>query len=269
MGGRGRRQQLSGALGQRPDRRRDHRMRPAAAVVAALCPGWRRAASDRAGAPARRVGAARAAGRPGGLAQRHHYASLRRSRALAAEGQAASMTASLSDEDDLIDAAQQGDPAAYGQLVAAYRTELHAHCYRMLGSAADAEDALQEALVRAWRGMRGFERRSSLRAWLYTIATNACLKVIERRPRRVLPVDFGPAADRREGPSSPPAEPTRSEPYPARPAGAAAPGKGRSPPRAEPTWTEPSPDRREVAADSAATPEARYDQRESVELAFI
>jgi RNA polymerase sigma-70 factor (ECF subfamily) len=152
------------------------------------------------------------------------------------------MTASRSDEDDLINAAQQGDPAAYGQLVAAYRTELHAHCYRMLGSAADAEDALQEALVRAWRGMRGFERRSSLRAWLYTIATNACLKVIERRPRRVLPVDFGPAADRGEGPSSPPAEPT---------------------------WIEPYPDRREVAADSAATPEARYDQRESVELAFI
>lgn len=152
------------------------------------------------------------------------------------------MTISPADEDDLIQAAQRGDSEAYGQLVAAYRGELHAHCYRMLGSSADAEDALQEALVRAWRGMGGFERRSSLRAWLYTIATNACLKVIERRPRRVLPMDFGPAADPHDSPS---------------------------PPRAEPTWIEPYSGQREVAADSAATPEARYDQRESVELAFI
>jgi RNA polymerase sigma-70 factor (ECF subfamily) len=152
------------------------------------------------------------------------------------------MTNGPANEDELIKAAQKGDSAAYGRLVAAYRGELHAHCYRMLGSSADAEDALQEALVRAWRGMRGFERRSSLRAWLYTIATNACLKVIERRPRRVLPVDYGPAADPHDSPSSPPAEPV---------------------------WLEPYPDQREVAADSAATPEARYDQRESVELAFI
>src|SRR5262245_12455308 len=105
------------------------------------------------------------------------------------------MTSGLADEDEVVRAAQQGDSAAFSQLVGGYRGELHAHCYRMLGSSADAEDALQEALVRAWRGMRGFERRGSLRAWLYTIATNACLKLIERRPRRVLPVDYGPAAD--------------------------------------------------------------------------
>lgn len=101
----------------------------------------------------------------------------------------------MTDEDALITAAQHGDQQAYGQLVTAYRAELHAHCYRMLGSPADAEDALQEALVRAWRGMPGFERRTSLRGWLYTIATNSCLKIIERRPLRVLPMDYGPAVD--------------------------------------------------------------------------
>ena len=152
------------------------------------------------------------------------------------------MTSAPANEDDLILAAQQGDSEAYGQLAAAYRAELHAHCYRMLGSAADAEDALQEALVRAWRGLRGFERRGSLRAWLYTIATNACLKAIERRPRRMLPADYGPAADPQQSPGAPPAEEVWIGPYPGRP---------------------------EVAADPAATPEARYDQRESVELAFI
>ena len=105
------------------------------------------------------------------------------------------MTSARADEEDLIVAAQHGDDQAYGRLVSAYRAELHAHCYRMLGSYADAEDAVQEALLRAWRGIGGFERRSSLRAWLYTVATNACLKALERRPRRALPVDYGPAAD--------------------------------------------------------------------------
>src|SRR5919108_1388093 len=91
--------------------------------------------------------------------------------------------------------AQGGDEAAFERLVGDYRRELYAHCYRMLGSAADAEDALQEALLRAWRALPRFEGRSSVRSWLYKIATNACLRAIERRPRRVLPIDYAPAAD--------------------------------------------------------------------------
>ncbi|HMI69171.1 MAG TPA: sigma-70 family RNA polymerase sigma factor, partial [Solirubrobacteraceae bacterium] len=97
-------------------------------------------------------------------------------------------------EQDLLTAARAGDEAAFGQLVGPYRSELNAHCYRMLGSIHDAEDALQDALLRAWRGLDRFEGRSSLRSWLYTIATNACLRAIERRPKRVLPIDYGPAA---------------------------------------------------------------------------
>src|SRR3954465_12513242 len=84
-------------------------------------------------------------------------------------------------------AAQRGDENAFGQLVEPHRGELHAHCYRMLGSVHDAEDALQEVLLRAWRGLERFEGRSSLRSWLYTIATNVSLNQIARRPKRVLP----------------------------------------------------------------------------------
>ena len=90
---------------------------------------------------------------------------------------------------ELLEAARRGDEDAYARLIGPHRAQLHAHCYRMLASAPDAEDALQEALLGAWRGLPRFEGRSSLRAWLYTIATNACLKAIERRPKRVLPVD--------------------------------------------------------------------------------
>ncbi len=112
----------------------------------------------------------------------------------------------------------------------------------MLGSAADAEDALQDALLGAWRGLAAFEGRSSLRSWLYTITTNASLKAIRRRPRRVLPIDYGPAAD--------PHEPHKE-------------------PLAESVWIEPFPDDQLVVDDEAASPEARYEQRESVELAFV
>jgi RNA polymerase sigma-70 factor (TIGR02960 family) len=80
----------------------------------------------------------------------------------------------------------------FEELVAAHRGELLAHCYRMLGSRQDAEDALQESLLGAWRGLSGFEGRSSPRAWLYRIATNACLRLISRRPPRLLSPDHGP-----------------------------------------------------------------------------
>src|SRR5690349_17323986 len=88
-----------------------------------------------------------------------------------------------------------GEAGDFEALVAPHRRELHAYCYRMLGSLQDAEDALQEALIGAWRGLAGFEGRSSLRSWLYRIATNACLRVIGARPRRVLPMELAPPAE--------------------------------------------------------------------------
>jgi RNA polymerase sigma-70 factor, ECF subfamily len=145
-------------------------------------------------------------------------------------------------EQELLEAARRGDDEAFGRLAGPYRAELYAHCYRMLGSAADAEDALQEALLRAWRGLPRFEGRSSVRSWLYRIATNACLRQIERRPRRVLPVDYGPAADPQDGPAEP---------------------------VTEAVWLEPYPDERLGLGSGPAGPEARYEQREGVELAFI
>jgi RNA polymerase sigma-70 factor (ECF subfamily) len=83
--------------------------------------------------------------------------------------------------------------ADYEALVEPHRRELHAHCYRMLGSVQDAEDALQDALLRAWKGLDRFEGRSSTRSWLYRIATNTCLDALARRPKRVLPIDYDDA----------------------------------------------------------------------------
>jgi RNA polymerase sigma-70 factor, ECF subfamily len=138
-------------------------------------------------------------------------------------------------ERQLLDAARLGDEHAYGRLVEPHRGELHAHCYRMLGSVQDAEDALQEALLRAWRALPGFAGRSSLRSWLYRIATNVCLRAIERRPKRVVPTDYGPPAD----PHDAPAEPL-----------------------VESVWVDAYP-------DGLVIPDARYEQRESIELAFV
>jgi RNA polymerase sigma-70 factor (ECF subfamily) len=139
-------------------------------------------------------------------------------------------------------AAFTNDEAAFRRLVEPHRRELHAHCYRMLGSLQDAEDALQDALLRAWRGMDRFEGRSTPRSWLYRIATNTCLDTIARRPKRVLPVERGPARDPADGPGEP---------------------------LVESVWLEPIPDERLALDDGFAAPEARYEQRESVELAFI
>src|SRR5215213_10516800 len=107
------------------------------------------------------------------------------------------------EERPLLAAARKGDEEAFRRLVEPYRGELHAHAYRMLGSVHDAEDALQDALLRAWRGLARFDGRSSLRAWLYKIATNTCLDVIGRRPRRWLPIDHVAAAAPGETPGRP------------------------------------------------------------------
>ena len=152
-------------------------------------------------------------------------------------------TSATTQERELLEAARGGDEQAFRRLLEPYQAELHAHCYRMLGSVHDAEDALQEASLRAWRGLARFEGRSSLRSWLYTIATNACLTAIERRPKRVLPIDYGPAAD----------------PH----------NDGLGLPSIESTWVEPYPDEGLGLEDGYAAPEARYELRESVELAFV
>jgi RNA polymerase sigma-70 factor, ECF subfamily len=145
-------------------------------------------------------------------------------------------------ERELLEAARGGNEGAYDRLVEPYRGELHAHCYRMLGSVHDAEDALQDALLRAWRGLPKFEGRSSTRSWLYKIATNASLDLIAKRPKRVLPVDYAPATDPHDGPGEP---------------------------ITENIWIEPYPDEKLGLEDGYAGPEARYEQREAVELAFI
>jgi RNA polymerase sigma-70 factor (ECF subfamily) len=122
----------------------------------------------------------------------------------------------ISPPDPDLAAARAGDDAAFTRLVRPLRGELHAHCYRMLGSAHDADDALQDALLRAWKGLAGFEGRSSLRSWLYKVATRTCLDLVAARARRALPMDFDDEA----------------------------------------AWLGPYPD-------------ARYEQREAVELAFV
>ncbi len=93
-----------------------------------------------------------------------------------------------------LESARSGDDEAFDRLVAPLRRELHAHCYRMLGSVHDADDALQDALIRAWRKLDRFEGRGTLRSWLYTVATRTCLDAVERRERRALPMDLGPSS---------------------------------------------------------------------------
>ena len=139
-----------------------------------------------------------------------------------------------------LERARAGDRQAFGELTDPLRRELQLHCYRMLGSVQDAEDVLQETLVAAWRGLATFEGRATLRGWLYRIATNRCLNALRDAGRRP------PAAP--VAPFRPP-EPTR---------------------HGEPTWLQPYPDLLlEGIADPAPGPEARYQAREAVELAFV
>jgi RNA polymerase sigma-70 factor, ECF subfamily len=129
----------------------------------------------------------------------------------------------------------------FGDVAATYQAELRAHCYRMLGSVHDAEDALQETLLRAWKGIDRFEERGPVRSWLYSIATNTALDIARRRSRREVAVDLG----------------TRG-----------APGAELDAPLTDFPWLEPYPDHW-LEVTSHASPEARYEQRESVELAFV
>ncbi|WP_410659830.1 sigma-70 family RNA polymerase sigma factor [Amycolatopsis sp. lyj-112] len=139
-----------------------------------------------------------------------------------------------------LEEARGGDAAAFTRLVEPLRRELHAHCYRMLGSTHDAEDALQDALLRAWRGLERFEGRSSMRTWLYTVATRTCLDTAAARGKRALPMDLGPSSER-----------------------AVLDGA----PATEIAWLGPYPDA--GLGHEHAGPDTRYEQREAVELAFV
>ena len=145
-------------------------------------------------------------------------------------------------EGDLLEAARAADESAFRGLVEPHRAQLHAHCYRMLGSLHDAEDAMQEALLRAWKGLPGFDGKSTFRTWIYRITTNVCLDAIARRPKRVLPVDYGPPAES---------------------------GHESGEPLSQRIWIEPYPDELVGVDDGYASPEASYEQREAVELAFV
>src|SRR6266545_561725 len=142
---------------------------------------------------------------------------------------------------DLISRAWAGDGEAFRELTEPYRRELQGHCYRMLGSFQDAEDALQDTLLTAWREPGGFEGRASIRTWLYRIATTRCLDALRSASRR-------PAKEWDIAEYEPP-EPTRL---------------------GDVVWLQPFPDALlEAAIDAPLGPEARYEQTESISLAFV
>jgi RNA polymerase sigma-70 factor (TIGR02960 family) len=142
---------------------------------------------------------------------------------------------------ELMARARTGDGEAFRELIGPHRRELMVHCYRILGSTQDAEDALQETMLAAWQGLHGFGERSSVRTWLYRIATNRCLNALRSGSRR--------PGTRTPPPAVAPLEPTGL---------------------AEVTWLEPLPDDLvEGLADRAPGPETRYETREAISLAFV
>src|ERR687891_1959653 len=149
-----------------------------------------------------------------------------------------SAVTSIGPDQRLIAAATSGDAAAFSALVERHRAELQVHAYRMLGSLEDAQDAVQDALLRAWRSRETYDGRSTFRAWLYRITTNACLRRLERRPRRVVPYETGPAAELGARPQPP----------------------------ADLPWLQPYPD---SLLDQSAEPDDAVVARETIELAFL
>jgi RNA polymerase sigma-70 factor, ECF subfamily len=147
-------------------------------------------------------------------------------------------TATNATEEQIVSAATAGDEAAFTQLVERYRGELQVHAYRMLGSLEDAQDAIQEAFLRAWNARATYRGESTFRAWLYRITANVCLRILERRPRRLMPYDIGPAAELGARPQ-PPAD------FP---------------------WLQPYPD---ALLDQGLQPEDAVVARETIELAFL
>jgi RNA polymerase sigma-70 factor (ECF subfamily) len=143
------------------------------------------------------------------------------------------------DERSRLAAAREGDEGAFAALVAPHRRELRAYCYRMAGSLDDADDLVQESLLRAWRSLSKFEGRSSFRTWLYRVSWSACIDALESKPMRKLTVEHGPPA----GPGDP------------------------IPPPEPEGWIGPCP--ASLYEDAGATPEVRYGARESVALAFL
>jgi RNA polymerase sigma-70 factor (ECF subfamily) len=153
------------------------------------------------------------------------------------------------DNDEILAAARGGDQAAFSALCEPHRRALRAHCYRLLGSFDDAEDMVQETMLRAWRGRQGFEGKSLFRTWLYRIATNVCLNALERAPARVLPQDVVSPVT-----AATPASEARPRPAPA----------------PEVPWLQPYPDEQlDPPAPVESQPDARFAARETIELAYV
>jgi len=143
-------------------------------------------------------------------------------------------------EESELSAAQSGDAEAFERLIAPYLRELRMYCYQMAGSIHDADDLMQEMLLRVWKGLPGFEQRSNIRTWLYKVTSNVCFDLLAKQDRRILPMDLGAAAG---------------------------PDDAIGPPRFDAHWLEPCP--AEYYSSAERSPGALYERRQSVALAFL